>query len=142
VANIYLQIPEEDVVEILLDDGWHRPDPETLYIADSRIFISTATNGASADAEIFGREIPVVCWEETNQQRTMCVIVRRSVVMAIRCKSDVLDEQRIGNARIRLNPLQSQPERREEMRRLQRGIARLRRRSPNIAENPLDTQTP
>jgi hypothetical protein len=148
-----MEIPWEGLSEILLGDGWHRPELGTLWETDlDRILLvgDKSRDGHNIRLADFGSHTRCVVWSETVQGLSTTVLVRTDAIVGIRVTSAPIDKVRVAELRRLLQnrvaeyqngsglgdyDLQIMVDR-------QRAVAFLRERTPEIPADPIDTWRP
>jgi hypothetical protein len=147
-----MEVPWEDVSEILLGDGWHQPVPGSLYEVEPNVGGIVILSDMSQNYVNVGLGLGpdgCVTWSETDKSSSTTVVVKKNAINGIRIRNRAIDKARIAELRLGLqHPISAyQKGSREDyiLRQIanrQRVLAFLRERNPEIQADPLNDWPP
>jgi len=141
-----IEVGCEDVEEVLLSDGWHRPDPQTLWTSRSRVAITTLSGQSVEISPAGGDPSDLVGWNEERQGVKTSVVIRQDAIIGIRIRdTGAISAAHIDQARQEIRHIRHywqgtpQPHILEGHQRL---ISFWRDINPKIPSDPVDTWHP
>jgi hypothetical protein len=154
-----IDIPGEEVAEILLGDGWHQPLPGTLWGERAWIAIHPPHDEPVLGYEKFSvlskgttmNEDSEDCigWEEEWDGVHTSVVIKANEIIGIRVRGLAVSRARVEDIRDRVRHfvefLDTGAHRDHQLRLIrndQESISALRARNPGISEDPIDTYRP
>jgi hypothetical protein len=134
---------------ILLADGWHAPDPGSIWATTTEILAQYRTFPFKGFliSSIDDEETDCVFWEETENENISSIVVRRSAILGIKANGTAIAAGRVNDLRRHISSFVGQVERSG---RLSAGsgtsitaaqalIASIREKHPQIEVLPVDT---